>query len=161
MILWFDNLRSLFKVYRAKCRKIRYVAVHRITAGHRSLSGTISCVTYRIRSLPVTMTGRFSNFNSISYIDDQHELGVTGTKCQLPDTMSGSRHFLPVTRNSSRSSVYDILLKLENLPVIVTGRKRILLVTYEILPDSDRWSAVISCTEILIQYFVVWTLDTP
>ena len=41
----------------------------------------------------------------------------------VPDTMSGSRHFLPVTRNSSRSPVYDILLKFENLPVIVTGRK--------------------------------------
>ena len=28
---------------------------------HRSLSGTISCVTGRIRFLPVTMTGSFSN----------------------------------------------------------------------------------------------------
>ena len=38
--------------------------VHEITAGHRSLSGTISCMTDGIRFLPVTMTGRFSNFNS-------------------------------------------------------------------------------------------------
>ena len=40
--------------------------------------------------LPVTMTDRFSNFNSISYTDDRHELRVTGTKCRLPDTMSGT-----------------------------------------------------------------------
>ena len=56
----------------------------------------------------------------------------------VPDIMSGSRHFVLVTRNSCRSSVYDVLLKFENLPVIVTGRKRILLVTHEIVPDSDR-----------------------
>ena len=34
----------------------------------------------------------------------------------------------------------------EKLPVIVTSRKRILPVTHEIVPDSDRWLAVISCT---------------
>ena len=56
----------------------------------------------------------------------------------VPDMVSDSRHFVPVTRNSYRSSVYDILLKFENLPVIVTGRKRILSVTREIVPDSDR-----------------------
>ena len=65
-------------------------AVHEITAGQQSLSGTISCVTDRIRFLPVTMTGRFSNFKSISYTEDRHELHVTGTKCRLPDTMSGT-----------------------------------------------------------------------
>ena len=43
---------------------------------------------------------------------------------------------VPVTRNSCRSSVYDILLKFENLSVIVTGRKRILSVTHEIVWDS-------------------------
>ena len=53
------------------------------------------------------------------------------------NTMSGSRQFVPVTRNSCRSSVYDILLKFENLSVIVTGRKQILTVTHEIVPDSD------------------------
>ena len=62
--------------------------VHEITAGHRSLSGMISCVTGRIRFLPVTMTGRFSNFNSTSYTEDRHELRVTGSKCRLLDTMS-------------------------------------------------------------------------
>ena len=36
------------------------------------------------------MTGRFSNFNSISYTEDRHKLQVTGTKCRLPDTMSGT-----------------------------------------------------------------------
>ena len=56
----------------------------------------------------------------------------------VPDIVSGSPHFVPVIHNSCRSSVYDILLKFENLPVIVTGRKRILLVTHEIVPDSDR-----------------------
>ena len=69
---------------------LRTLTVHKITAGHRSLSGTISCVTHRIRFLPVTTTGRFSNFNSISYTEDRHELRVTGTKCRLPDTMSGT-----------------------------------------------------------------------
>ena len=64
--------------------------VNEITAVHRSLSSTISCVTDRIRFLPVTMTGRFSNFNSISYTEDRHELRVTGTKCRLSDTMSGT-----------------------------------------------------------------------
>ena len=39
--------------------------VHEIIAGHRSLSGTISRVTDRIRLLLVTMTGWFSNFNSL------------------------------------------------------------------------------------------------
>ena len=34
----------------------------------------------RIRFLLVTMTCRFSNFNSISYTEDQHVLFVTGTK---------------------------------------------------------------------------------
>ena len=63
-------------------------AVHEITTGHRSLSATISCVTDRIRFLPVTMTRRFSNFNSKSHTGYRHKLRVTGTKCQLPDTMS-------------------------------------------------------------------------
>ena len=111
--------------------------MHEITAGHRSLSGTISCVADRIRFLPVTMTGRLSNFNSILYTKDRHVLRVTGTKCRLPDTMSGNGHFVPVTRNLCWSSVYDILLKFENMPVIVTGRKRILSATHEIVPDSD------------------------
>ena len=48
-------------------------AVHEISADHRSLSGTISCMTDRIRFLPVTMTGMFSNFNSLSYTEDRHE----------------------------------------------------------------------------------------
>ena len=64
--------------------------MHEINAGHRSLSGTISCVTDRIHFLPVTMTERFSNVNRISYTDDRHESRVTGTKCRLPDTMSGT-----------------------------------------------------------------------
>ena len=64
------------------------ISVHEITASYRSLSGTISCVTNRIRFLPVTMTDMFSNFNSISYTEDRHEIRVTGTNCRLPDTMS-------------------------------------------------------------------------
>ena len=47
-------------------------------------------MTDRIHFLPVTMTGRFSNFNSISCTEDRHELGVTGAKCRLPDAMSGT-----------------------------------------------------------------------
>ena len=123
-----------------------WLPVHEITAGHRSVSDTISCVTDRICFLPVTMTGKFSNFNSTSYTKDRHDLQVTKMKCPLPDTMSGGRDFVPVTRNLCRAYVYDILIKFEKLPVIVTGRKQILSVTHEIVPDSDRWPAVISCT---------------
>ena len=52
-----------------------------------SLSGTISCVTDMIRFLPVTMTCRFLNFNSITYTEDRHEssdrheLQIAGTRC--------------------------------------------------------------------------------
>ena len=83
-------LCSHFSNLRENRSKNVWRPVHEITAGHRSLSGTISCVTDRIRFLPVTMTGRFSNFNSISYTEDRHELRVTGTKCRLLDTMSGT-----------------------------------------------------------------------
>ena len=72
-------------IYSSKIRQFQVDAWN----NRRSLSGTISCVTDRIRFLPVTMTGRFSNFNSISYTEDRHELRLTGTKC-LPDTMSGT-----------------------------------------------------------------------
>ena len=34
--------------------------------------------------------------------------------CPVPDMVSGSRHFVRVTRNLCWSSVYDILLKFEN-----------------------------------------------
>ena len=50
-----------FKTY----LKVIVMAVYEITTGHRSLCGTISCVTDRIHFLPVTKTGRFSNFNSM------------------------------------------------------------------------------------------------
>ena len=53
------------------------------------------------------------------------------------DIVSCSWHFVPVTHNSCRSSAYDVLLKSEYLPVIVTDRKLILSVTHEIVPDSD------------------------
>ena len=55
----------------------------------------------------------------------------------VPDIVSGSRHFVPVTCNLCRSTVYDILLKSKNLPVIVTDRKRILSVTHEIVPGIE------------------------
>ena len=70
------------------CKNMYHLSVHEITAVHRSLSGAISRVSDRIRFRPVTMTGRFSNFNSISYTVDWHKLRVTGTKCRLPDTLS-------------------------------------------------------------------------
>ena len=56
----------------------------------------------------------------------------------VPDFVSISRHFVLVPRNSCRSSVYSVLLKFENLPVFVTGRKRTMSVTHEIVPDSDQ-----------------------
>ena len=40
------------------------VSAHEIAAGHQSLSGTIICVTGRIRFLTVTMTSSFSNLDS-------------------------------------------------------------------------------------------------
>ena len=100
-------------------------SVHEITAGHRSLSGTISCVTDRIRFLPVTMTGRFSNFNGISYTENRHELQVTGTKCRLQDTMSGTGEMFisgavrtpsdkPRVQNDMAGNSYQILKLLEN-----------------------------------------------
>ena len=64
--------------------------MHEITVGHQSLSDTISRVTDRICFLPVTMTGRFLNFNSIPYTEDRHELRVTGKKHRLSDTISGT-----------------------------------------------------------------------
>ena len=36
----------------------------------------------------------------------------------VQDIVSGSLHFVPVTHNLCQFSVYDILLKFENLPVI-------------------------------------------
>ena len=87
------------------------MSVLEITAGHRSLSSTISCVIDRIRFLPVTMTGRFSNFTSISYAEDRHELRVTGTKWRLPDIVSGASKIfisgavpLPFLRSMDRDS---------------------------------------------------------
>ena len=38
--------------------------LHGLTAGYRSLSGTILCVIDRVRFLQVTMTGSFSNLDS-------------------------------------------------------------------------------------------------
>ena len=37
----------------------------------------------------------------------------------------------------------------------MTGRKRILSVTHEIVRDSDRWPAVISCTEYVIFIHII------
>ena len=95
-----------------------YITVHEITACHRSLSGTISCVTDRIRFLPDTMTDRFSNFSSISYTEDRHKLRVTGTKCRLMDTMSGTGEiFISGTalKSNSIKSCKDISRK-KNFP---------------------------------------------
>ena len=66
----------------------------------------------------------------------------------VPDIVYGSWHFVTVTRNACLSSVYELLLKFKNLLVIVTGRKGMLSVTYEIVPDSDWWPAVILCTVV-------------
>ena len=75
------------------------ISVHEITACHQSLSATNSCVTTRIRFLPVTMTGRFLTFNSISYTEARHEwrvIGTIGTMCRLPDIVSGTGEiFIP------------------------------------------------------------------
>ena len=87
-MFWSAVGQASSSVAKTATNRCKTKTVHEITAGHRSLSGTISCVTDRIRFLPVTMTGRFSNFNSISYTEDRHKLRVTGTKCRLPDTLS-------------------------------------------------------------------------
>ena len=75
----FDRTIDIYMIH-----KIYTCTVHEITAGHRSLSGTISYVTDRISFLLVTMTNRFSKFNSLSYTEDRHELPVTGTNCEWP-----------------------------------------------------------------------------
>ena len=63
-------------------------AVHEISAGYRSLSSTISCVTDRIRFLPVTHDLQVFKFQwYISYTEDRHELRMAGAKCRLLDTM--------------------------------------------------------------------------
>ena len=43
--------------------------------------------------------------------------------------------------------IYHVIfiIEFERLPVIVTGGKRLLLDTHEIVPDSDRLLAAISC----------------
>ena len=84
----FETLRAQFLIL--LCEISYGSTVHEITASHRSLSDTISCVTDRMRFLPVAMTVRSSNFNSTSYTEDRHEFRVTGTRCRLPDTMSGT-----------------------------------------------------------------------
>ena len=84
----FETLRAQFLIL--LCEISYGSTVHEITASHRSLSGTILCVIDRVRFLPVTMTGRFSNFNSISYTEDRHGLRVTDTKCRLADIVSGT-----------------------------------------------------------------------
>ena len=54
--------------------------VNEITAVHRSLSSTISCVTDRIRFLPVTHDLQVFKFQwYISYTEDRHELRMAGT----------------------------------------------------------------------------------
>ena len=71
------------------------------------------------------MTGRFSNFNSISYTVDRHKVQVTGTKCRLPDTMSGTGEIFipgavrtlsdkPRVQNDMAGNSYQILKLLEN-----------------------------------------------
>ena len=65
--------------------------VHEIAAGHWSLSGTISCVTDRIQFLPVTMTSRFLNFNSISYKEDRHEFA--SDRQEVPNAGHDVRHW--------------------------------------------------------------------
>ena len=94
---WFGYFQTSDRYSKLWCIPMRIVlvlkierSVHEITVGHRSLSGTISFMTDRIRFLPVSMTGRFSNFNSISYTEDRHELHVTGAKCRLLEIVSGT-----------------------------------------------------------------------
>ena len=88
VVVYLNFFKNLIKAFWPRFMVVS--SVHEITAAHRSLSGTISCVIDRIRFLLVTMTGSFSNFNSKSYREDRHELRVTGTKFRLLDTMSGT-----------------------------------------------------------------------
>ena len=121
------------------------VSVHEITASHRSLSGTISCVTDRIRSLPVTMTSRFSNFNSISYTEDRHELRVTGTKCRLPDMMSstGEIFISGAERASLSSSSLNSILRINLWQIPITHFMKNLLTKLRpigTMTNSGDWS---------------------
>ena len=89
---------------------IPHKAVHEIRDGHRSLSGTISCVTDRIRFLAVTMTGSFLKLYSISYTEDRHKLRV---RHKVPTAGHDVRHceiFMPgAARKSLFSPIVPIL----------------------------------------------------
>ena len=69
--------------------------VHEIAAGHRSLSGMISCVTDRIRFLPVTMKGFMkgcaTSFGMPQKLPSAH---CDRYKLRLTDTMSGTSQIL-------------------------------------------------------------------
>ena len=94
--------------------------MHKIAACYRSLSSTISCVTDRIHFLPITMTGRFSKFNSISYTEDRHELRVTGTKFRLTDdTMSGTGEIsISGAEVWNNSAIHDVNMTSSNFDVM-------------------------------------------
>ena len=51
------------------------------------------------------------------------------------------------------TDLYSWLFISEKLPVIVTGRKRILPVTHKIVPDSDRWPVAISCAALHMKIY--------
>ena len=70
--------------------------VHEITAGHRSLSGTITCVTDRIRFLPVTLAAGLQ-------ISILYHTQKTGTNCKWPVRSADCRSRCPAVGTLCRS----------------------------------------------------------
>ena len=130
----------------------RYIVHDSSTPCKKSWKGIFELLHLLIRGLIKGLSPNWPIFSTF-LVEMHYEIVHTVPQINIspvPDTMSGSRQFVTVTLYTCRSSVYDMLLKFEILPVIVTGRKWILSVTHEIVPDSDRWPAVISCTGIVI-----------
>ena len=71
----------------------------------------------------------------------------------VPDIVSASRHFVPVTRTPCRSTVYDILLKFENescrshmksCRTVTDDRRLFHALPFISCPDSDSFRAIYS-----------------
>ena len=104
-------------------------SLHEITAGHRPLSGAISHYV-RIPFLPVTMTGRFSNFNSVSYTEDWHKLRVTGSKCGLPDMLSGTGEIFISGAEVPKMSIWTIYVS--SMCLAILENRKMLSTVYDL-----------------------------
>ena len=104
---WGDHIKSfstLFQPMLNYCRKYEDVKFNIF----EDMTMSSRCILFRT-------PGIFSRTHS------PNNCAPTATEINIspvPYIVSDSRYFVPVTRNSCRSFVYDILLKFENLPVM-------------------------------------------